>query len=241
MLEYGTILYSPHLTDTDTNIALPGLTKAVKFPVQSIQGIEALRYILSKGYEPQNVRKSFQYTSPMANKFFQIVMGGDSCGGNLVLGIMSVIAHPHPTIGTLELTSPLAGLLLVSPWVSFESTSASFKTNATADIHMGPQMHQWARDFANEDEQDNYTEAILAPVDWWKGMQAKSVLNLSGTKELFLTDIVELEKTMKKAGVNVETVECELQVHIDCMLDAQTGLPPGDMSFAIWKWFETVF
>lgn len=33
-----------------------GLTKAKKFPTQNIQAVESLRYVISKGYKPSDVR-----------------------------------------------------------------------------------------------------------------------------------------------------------------------------------------
>ncbi|OCK78706.1 alpha/beta-hydrolase [Lepidopterella palustris CBS 459.81] len=200
------------------------LTKMVKYPTEFIQGVEAFRYILANGYKPGN-----------------IVIGGDSCGGNLAIAIMSIIAHPRPTFRPLSLSGPLAGVLLVSPWVSFSSDAQSFKDNKTKDIHMAPQMHEWARDFCTETERDNYTEPILANVGWWKGLQAKQILVLSGTYEIFLTDIRKFAQTLKEAGLNVTYVDCEMQVHIDCILDAQSGLEPGDMSHATWEWLERVY
>jgi len=201
-----------------------GLTREVRYPTQYIQGLEALRLIMSKGYQPGN-----------------IIIGGDSAGGNLTLGMISLLLHPKEGMSTPSLSSPLAGVLLVSPWITFSTTAQSFTDNQGIDIVRAPDIHAWAADFCDEKDRDNYTEPLRADVEWWQNLPAKKLLNLAGTKEVFYSDIVAFGKTLTSAGVAVETVECKDQIHIDCILDAQTGLETGDMSHATWKWLDTVF
>ena len=54
-LEYGMerlLLTHKHFVETDQHL---GLTKETRYPVQIIQGTEALRFILDKGYDASNV------------------------------------------------------------------------------------------------------------------------------------------------------------------------------------------
>lgn len=171
---------------------------------------------------------------------WQIIVGGDSAGGNLALALMSIILHPHPGIQPLHLQEPLAGLLLISPWISFESNTPSFATNVTKDMHNPAVMHDMATDFALPQERNNYTEAVRADASWWRNLPAKSTLNVFGGYEMFRDDDANLGVTLAEAGANVESVECPLQVHIDCILDAQSNLDIGPMSTAIWEWFSRV-
>jgi acetyl esterase/lipase len=66
-------------------------------------------------------------------------------------------------------------------------------------------------------------------------------LVLVGGHELFLTDVREFARRLGDAGVGVRFVECEMEVHIDCFLDAQFGTAPGAMSFKTWEWLGEVF
>jgi len=200
-----------------------GLTPSKRYPTQYIQGTEALRLLLSKGYKESN-----------------IIVGGDSAGGNLALAIMSIILHPHPDIQPLQLQEPLAGLLLISPWISFESNTSSFATNATKDMHSPAVMHLMAADLASPHERNNYTEPARTDASWWRNLPAKRTLNVFGGYEMFRDDDAKLGVTLKEAGANVESVECPLQVHIDCILDAQSNLEVGPMSTKIWEWFSEV-
>lgn len=159
----------------------------------------------------------------------------------MALALMSILLHPHPDIKPLKLAQPLAGLLLISAWVSFKSDSQAYEDNNKRDIHMKMQMHEWASDFCTEEERNNYTEPVEAPPSWFRGTPVRKALNIFGSYEIFRDDIAIMGRKMREAGVNVSDVECPMQVHIDCILDAQTGLDVGPMSTETWRWLETVF
>jgi hypothetical protein len=65
-------------------------------------------------------------------------------------------------------------------------------------------------------------------------------LNLAGMHEVFYDDILVLGKKMAEGGVKITTVECEKQVHIECVLDAQMEMEVGMMSTGIWEWLGKV-
>lgn len=108
-------------------------------------------------------------------------------------------------------------------------------------MHARPAMKGWAQDYALPEERDNYSEPMRADSSWWKNLPAKQTLNVIGDYEMFRDDLAEFGKTLKQAGVDVIDVHCPMQVHIDCILDAATGMEPGPMSKEIWKWLPTVF
>lgn len=156
------------------------------------------------------------------------------------VGLMSHILHPLKGLKPLTLEQPLAGLMLISPWVSFESGSKSYVRNKSKDIHGAHSMHEWAGDYVLKSERNNWSEPIRANSLWWRSLPAKKTLNIWGEYELFQDDIAKFGETLVKAGVEVTNLECPKQVHVDCMLDAQTDLEIGPMSTEIWKWLEMV-
>ena len=95
-------------------------------------------------------------------------------------------------------------------------------------------------DFIPKDFKNEYAEPALADPDWWRGVMVDKVLVLGGEYEIFWDYIDDLGKKMKEVGVDVESVKCELQVHIDCILDAQSGLEVGRMSREGWGWLGSV-
>ncbi|KAK5453292.1 hypothetical protein LTS15_006477 [Exophiala xenobiotica] len=187
------------------------------------QGLEALRFILEKGYESPN-----------------IIIGGDSAGANLALSVISVILHSLEGIQPLRLNRPLAGLLLISPWVSFSIESHSFVENANRDVIPEEIVNQLRGAYVGPGDENNFSEPIQADVSWWRDIPVKSILNIYGEAECLRDHIVQIGEKLAKAGNHVANVECPSHVHIDCILDAQAGMDAGPMSTRIWEWLCSV-
>ncbi|KAK0505414.1 Alpha/Beta hydrolase protein [Armillaria luteobubalina] len=88
------------------------------FPSQAIAAKNALEYLFQAGAQPRD-----------------LIIAGDSAGGNLVLQILQHIVDPHPMIPPLVVPSPskFLGILLISPWVSLGGAE-SFKVNEKYDL-----------------------------------------------------------------------------------------------------------
>lgn len=88
-----------------------------QYPTQFRQTVDALRHLLQPGrWKPS-----------------QVVIGGDSVGGLLTAQVLFHIVHRHPSIEPLHLTEPFAAVFMLSPWVSQDTTSASFIRNQYID------------------------------------------------------------------------------------------------------------
>ncbi|OKL61993.1 hypothetical protein UA08_02543 [Talaromyces atroroseus] len=145
--------------------------KAV-YPTQFRQSVTAVRYILEK----------------TDRKASNVYLGGDSAGGNLVLAVLSHIAHPHPEIEPLKLAAgeEIGGATLLSPWSSLETTFPPLETEPLGDlIHPGC-ARPWAGSYLADRERDNYTDPRLAPIGWWHDVPIKHVLVTAGGYELLL-------------------------------------------------------
>ncbi|KAH9206099.1 Alpha/Beta hydrolase protein [Leptodontidium sp. 2 PMI_412] len=95
------------------------------YPTQIQQALAALQHVIEKdGRDPGT-----------------ILIGGDSAGGNLCSALLLHLGRPRPLVSPKEggvaslfrLQSPLKAALLISPWISFETQSPSFKRNRTTD------------------------------------------------------------------------------------------------------------
>ncbi|KAH7080777.1 Alpha/Beta hydrolase protein [Paraphoma chrysanthemicola] len=201
-----------------------GLTPVTKYPTQYLQAVQALRYVIATGYPPS-----------------RIVVGGDSAGGNMVLGLLSSISHSHPAIPALELSTKLRGALLMSPWVSFSKDWESYRGNADRDLVAETGMLEWADAFAGPEERNNFSEPIKANADWWKTVPVENTLLVWGEYEVFRDSIAEVAETLVKAGISIKTVECSQQVHVESVLDSQSGMEHGPMSKEIWDWLTSVY
>lgn len=159
------------------------LTPFAAYPTQLRQAIGALRYILSEGgRDPSNV-----------------IVGGDSAGGNLSMATLLHLTHPHPDIEPIDLTSPLAGVFGFAPWVGFGLDYPSMKENAYKDIIPIALLKRWSTFYLNGKEGDSWSEPLKAPVEWWADAQTKTerILILAGSDEILLSPIEEFAKKVK--------------------------------------------
>jgi acetyl esterase/lipase len=157
------------------------LAPIAQYPTQLEQCVELLRYILNEtGRSPSSV-----------------LIGGDSAGGNLTLGVLSHLSHPHPAIKPLELSEPLMGALLISPWVSFDTSLPAVKENEYKDCVSPRVTPVWSGAMLGKSPTDNYNEAVNAPVDWWKGLKAKDILIVGGTDEILIDSIRDISKKIE--------------------------------------------
>ncbi|KAI0298898.1 Alpha/Beta hydrolase protein [Russula brevipes] len=141
------------------------LTPEFPFPTQLRQAIAAVQYLLDKGTLPSN-----------------IIVAGDSAGGNLVLQLASQLLHPHPSLPTLRLPraggaseSPwsFGGALLVSPWVEFGTDAPSYARNDSRDV-IPVSTYQLLADAVRPGitrALHYHLEPGLAPRGWWAGLE----------------------------------------------------------------------
>ncbi|GFF57922.1 steryl acetyl hydrolase 1 [Aspergillus udagawae] len=179
-----------NLNDAGKDIAIFFLTytftpQAV-YPTQLKQAVEGLRYLIQEtGRSPSNV-----------------IIGGDSAGGNLTLAVLSHISHTHKAIEPLDISGPLAGVFLISPWVSFSQSFPSVMTNMYKDIITSASAVSCSRAYLADQGEDNYNQPHLAPAEWWNGIKASSVLILAGSDEILITCIDEFVEKFKMAVPN---------------------------------------
>ncbi|CVL11669.1 related to triacylglycerol lipase 2 [Fusarium proliferatum] len=93
------------------------LIPEARYPVQLRQAASGLAHLLQKGIPPQD-----------------IIIGGDSAGGQLTAQLLCHLLQPQPTIPEITLVKPLAGAFLVSPWVAQSTGDASYRENSAIDM-----------------------------------------------------------------------------------------------------------
>ncbi|KLJ11780.1 hypothetical protein EMPG_13068 [Blastomyces silverae] len=191
------------------------LTPHAVYPTQLTQAVGALRYIVDiTGRSPSNV-----------------FIAGDSAGGNLTLGVLSHLSHPHKAIEPLELSEPLAGALPISPWVSFSLEYPSVEENRNKDILSASILERWSSLYVADSEPDNYMEPLRAPADWWKDLKVRDVLFLTGSDDLFRSPIEEFVEKFKTAFPNTTFVvgkdECHDAPIVNLMIGDQSGTEQG--------------
>lgn len=107
-------------SDPDTAVALLEYTlcPSAAFPIQLQQAASGLSKILSRnGINPRD-----------------IMIGGDSAGGNLTMQLLHHLIEPCPDVAAVKLSDSLQGAFMVSPWLSSKTDDASFRTNHGIDM-----------------------------------------------------------------------------------------------------------
>lgn len=186
------ILQALNETGHDLAVFFPRytLTPHATYPTQLRQAVEALRYIINKtGRSPANV-----------------IIGGDSAGGNLTAATLLHLSHPHPEIEPLALSAPLAGVFAYAPWINFSTEWPSMKDNLWKDIITPDVLTRWSASYRAGNLADNWNEPLNAPAEWWDGAKTERILILAGGDEILLSPIQEFVKKIKSVFEEVTFV-----------------------------------
>ncbi|KAA8646275.1 uncharacterized protein ATNIH1004_007702 [Aspergillus tanneri] len=147
----------------------------------------------------------------------KVILAGDSAGGHLILALVSHILHLHPEVPPMDLPpkSAFLGVILLSPWVTFDTESAdSMRRNRVKDFLHIPSLENWSVVFRGAAPQDNYLVPMDAPLKWWQGLPALKVLIISGTDEIFVDDIDVFAKNLANVHPTVSHFSASGEAHI---------------------------
>ena len=141
--------------------------------------------------------------SPGSKLKLQIIIGGDSAGGNLALGLLLHLLHPHPSIAPIELFKPLCGAFVSSPWGEFDTSAPSYTRNQAKDLLKVPTLKRWAAAFLGGAEGDEYNQPFRAPLGWWADLPSKveAMLVTTGADELMADDVEQFSQTVAVCAV----------------------------------------
>ncbi|KAJ5082428.1 hypothetical protein N7532_011471 [Penicillium argentinense] len=176
----------------DIAVFFPRYTQAPygTYPTQLRQAAEALRYILNDtGRSPSN-----------------IIVGGDSAGGNLAMAVLLHLSHPHPEIDPISVSTPLAGVFGFAPWVNFSTDWPSFKENAYKDFVTERVLNEWSATYIGGKDHDPWSEPDRAPVEWWADVKTERILILAGSDEILLSPIESFAKKVKSVFPNTTLI-----------------------------------
>ncbi|PHH72656.1 hypothetical protein CDD80_4396 [Ophiocordyceps camponoti-rufipedis] len=188
-----------------------------KFPVQLRQQVAALKAVLDLGIGPGD-----------------IIIGGDSAGGNLVTQLLGHILHPHPAVDAVELSGPLSAAFAVSPWLfSCDPKSQTYRTNEANDMVTASGLDQMSLAFfGNRDEMraaeggDNgWVAPLHVDASWFTGITGivSTVYVTVGLREVLLEDARGLTKRLEMAGCEVRMDEADGEAHDFIVLEGEMG------------------
>jgi acetyl esterase/lipase len=160
------------------------LTPKTTFPSQFQEAVNAVRYVLETcDYQPS-----------------QIILGGDSAGGNLAAAVILHCLQPSEHVAPLNVVSSASkfkGLVLISPWVSFDTTLGSFTQNPGRDYIQAETEKFWSDSYLSKGEPCIYNEPGLASATQWKDMPVQEILVTAGADELLIDGITKWVEDIK--------------------------------------------
>jgi len=209
----------------------------------------AVDHLLACGLEPNNLH-----------------IVGDSAGANLILQFLSHLLHPlevESEIGPALLPSinsstppdsssldrRLGSVYLMSPWVTFESSTESFTNPQSQDVFPIPNGLFWGRQysFGVPLSQMPYIVPLAAAQSpsWFAGLSrvVKCVLISAGEEERFRDDVITFAERLKKHARDAE-LYLEVQeggLHDDPYYDFLAGGNPsqvGTLTPVIIDWLR---
>lgn len=171
------------------------LTPEARHPVQLRQATSGLALLLSRGISPHD-----------------IIIGGDSAGGQLAVQLLSHLLQPQPTVPKVVLSGPLAGAFLVSPWVARSTVDPSFIQNSALDMLSKPIVESFTKELLGPNFKSTTSPF---PLDWDKStlVGITSILTqlyvTVGEHEVFRDQVVTFKE-------RVEISNPSLNLHFKC-------------------------
>ncbi|KAK2590978.1 hypothetical protein QQS21_011337 [Conoideocrella luteorostrata] len=175
------------------------LSSDAQYPTQLTQAVEALRYILSqKTHRPGS-----------------ILLGGDSAGASLAMGVLSHLAHPHPAITPVKLSKPLAGaILLALPPSTDENIANDVEVYYGGDIIVPHVALQWLSKYLDNQKPDFYTDPLDAPPGWFETLPVKKILASAGGNEILRPIIEEFVQKVQPVIPSIELFIGKREAHV---------------------------
>lgn len=144
-------------------------------------------------YQLQETIAGYNYVLSIANDPSQVVVGGDSAGGTIMLSFLLYIANKSP-----EKKPALA--TFISPWTHLVS---ELNRNTSTDYLDVGRLHDLARQYAGS---ERVYDPLVSPgcctdLLWWeKAMPEKGIHFYYGSEEVFCESIRALAKRLQKVG-----------------------------------------
>lgn len=199
-------------------------------------------------------------TNDLGRSPSDIIISGDSAGGNLAISLLSHLQHPHPDVVPVTLRQPLGGAMLYSPWTGFSTTYPSFE-NEKLDMLSPLALRKWSAMFMGKANPidperdpgpvtgDDWTEPCRNSSSWWSGLHSvvSDIFVHYGSHEVLADPIKELEVSLKAGwadgGADLDRIiffEAPGEAHIAPIVDIMS---PGNnvkstAQVAIEEWFQ---
>lgn len=220
---------SGSLNDHEVAVAILqySLAPEAKYPTQLRQAVAALDHILGEGVSPRD-----------------LIIGGDSAGGNLAIQLLHHLSYPEPRSQPLtDNVVRFAGFFLVSPWVSGHVDTASFRENGLVDMLSASIVSQSQTHVLGDIEEADFKSHLALPLDgdltWLGNIKhvSESIYITCGHEEVFRDPVLSFCEVLRRmsAGMEVKLDIGPHEVH-DCILIEGVHGVIGDATQRMQSW-----
>ncbi|KAL7900357.1 Alpha/Beta hydrolase protein [Trichoderma sp. SZMC 28014] len=199
------------------------------YPAQLRQLVESIEYLM-RGRDAKNIE-----------------LYGDSVGGILILAILHHIAHPHPKVPLLSISSGdcFGRLLLLSPAVPIVTPALQRSKNIGRDLVGVDDIAQmWNIIENHHDPEVDPINPWLTPIsemreEWYETLPVGPITIISGGYELFEEDTSRLSQVIKaKHQKQVDLYVDETATHIAFVKEGVTNSPPSEYTRRVIEWAQ---
>ena len=203
------------------------LAPEAKYPIQLRQAVAALDHILGEGVAPRD-----------------LIIGGDSAGGNLAVQMLHHLSHPEPVYQPLtNNTLRFAGFFLVSPWISGHTDTVSFRENGSVDMLSASIVSQCQTHVLGDIKEADFKAHPALPLDgdlnWLRNIEhvTESMYITCGHEEVFLDAVLSFYEAVRRMNIDME-VKLEVGPHEihDCILLEGVHRVIGDATQRMRTW-----
>jgi acetyl esterase/lipase len=224
--------------ESETEVAVAFLQYSLaptwRAPVQLCQAAAALSAILDAGFSAKD-----------------IIVGGDSAGGNLTVQLLHHLVDPHAEAARIVLQEPLSAAFLISPWLGKDTSAASFRENDRHDMISVDILHSLeveirpCREGTSTDEngQDSWAEPFEWKGPWLSklGSVVGKIYITVGDREILADQSKLMAKTVTSLQTGVEvTLESNPKAAHDFLVVEGLFGHIGEETIKMKQWFKAV-
>lgn len=163
------------------------------FPAALDDAVEAYRYLLEKGYNPD-----------------RITLCGESAGGGLCYVLcekLKALSMPLP-----------CGIIAISPWTDHTASGESYEKNRDNDPNMTAELLRYYSESYTTDKTDPFVSPLFADV---KGMPPSLIF--VGGDEIMLDDATQMHQKLLEAGCKSQLIVRPERWHAYLLYGLQEG------------------
>lgn len=151
----------------------------------------------------------------------------------------------------IKLLKPLHAALLISPWISFDTSEPSFKMHENSDYITTTALERASMAYlALGSAHDDYSQPSTASVEWWREVAETAVANLliwGGGAEILIDGITKFASRVEAGfweggnGAGFGFVITPNQAHEEMIIDTMLLMGrKGEGGLAVEQWLGDV-